>query len=231
LVRRLLKPELMPFKRLAAAFAVVLACLPACAVEDVDDPVESSEAAYSGKLAVMSEISAPPDAVGSWAQPESEGIFGQNGYCGATAASNLLRWYGKEVSPRQAINDGCWSYIGTRPSTLAAYLQNKHAELGCSYRTFSWDADALGALRAAIAAGHPVLIEFMTGQLDAHWVTVIGLRGPDQDPQLVVMSWASFYTLQWSEVMDAWRNAWGGYYPHIYCDAVSTRPAALRVER
>ncbi|MBX3231761.1 MAG: hypothetical protein KIT84_42720 [Labilithrix sp.] len=224
----------MPALRfLPCGIFLALLCLPACTVapELEEEEPASTESAYFGTIPDMVPISAPAGAVASWAQPDSEGAFDQYGYCGATAASNLLRWYGKEVAPRRAIDDGCWSYVGTTPSTLAAYLRDKHSELDCSYRTLDFYADGLATLRRSLEAGRPVIIQFMTGSLNAHWVTAIGVRGAGDDPEIVVMSWAGFYTLQWSRLQDAWRRAWGGYYPHVICDAVSPLAAALHVDR
>ena len=36
---------------------------------------------------------------------------------------------------------------------------------------------------------------------------------------------------QWSTFGDAWRNAWGGYYPHVVCNAVSGGAQALHVDK
>jgi len=219
-------------RSLSCGIFLALLCLPACTpAPEIVEQMGSTESAYSGPIPDMVGISAPADAVASWAQPDSEGTFDQYGYCGATAASNLLRWYGKEVSPSSAIDDGCWSYIGTRAPTLAAYLKRHHSELGCSYETLGFYDDGLATLRQSLEAGRPVIVQFMTGSLNAHWVTVIGVQGAGDDPQIVVMSWAGFYTLQWSRLQDAWRRAWGGYYPHIVCDSVSPLATAIHVDR
>ena len=210
-----------------ACSILIAACATSTEVED--EPIgESAESAYSGRLATLTQINRPSGVVDSWSQPDSEGILGQNGYCGATAASNLLRWYGRDVSPRQAIDGGCWSYIGTRAPTLANYLREKQPDLGCWYGTMSWDADALTNLRTALAGGRPVVIQFMTGALNAHWVTVIGVRGAGADPTIVVMSWGGYYTTQWSDLQNAWRRAWGGYYPYVMCQGVSGHARALQ---
>lgn len=223
----------LSLRSLSCGIFLALLCLPACMTGPEEQPEEmgSTESAYSGPIPDMVSISAPPDAVGSWHQPDSEGTFDQYGYCGATAAANLLRWYDKEVSPQTAIDDGCWSWIGTTASDLGEYFEENHSELGCSYKTLDFYADSLATLRDSLSAGKPVIIQFMTGSLNAHWVTAIGVQGAGADPKIVVMSWGGFYTLQWSKLQDAWRRAWGGYYPYIICDAVSPKASALHVDR
>lgn len=229
-------PPILSSRRVRAPlFAACAVLVAACGASDSspEDGIEvgeSSEAAYTGTLASLTPTAAPPGAPGSWAQPDSEGILGQNGYCGATAAANLLHWYDREIAPRQAIEGGCWSYIGTRAAQLGKYMKTTYPELGCKYGTMAYDADALANLRAALAAGRPVAVEFMTGALNAHWVTVVGVRGAGEQPQLVVMSWGRFYSASWSDFKDAWRRAWGGYYPYVMCEAVSPRAAALFTE-
>ncbi len=199
--------------------------------EEEEEEVAETEEAYTGRLAEMVRIgSSYPGAPRSWEQPPSEGIFGQNGYCGATAAANLLSWYGKNVSPRNAIDDGCWSYIGTRPITLARYLQNHHASLGCSLGRMSWNADALTGVRNSLREGRPLVVVFMTGRLEAHWVTIMGVRGRGDDPKLVVMSWGGFYTVQWSDFREAWRAGYSGPYPYIQCTKQSPLASNLRVD-
>jgi hypothetical protein len=221
-----------PFVRALAAilYASFIAACGASESELPEDDVEETTEAYSGTIATLVDTPTPRGAPTSWAQPDSEGILGQNGYCGATAASNLLGWYNLRVSPREAIDGGCWSYIGTTASRLATYLRTTHPQLGCARGTLGFDDDALGALRGAIGSGHPVIVQFMTGSLNAHWVTVVGIRGAGSNPQLVVMTWGKFMTVRWADFQDSWRRAWGGYYPHVMCSAVSPRATAL-VER
>lgn len=223
----------------ALAVALLTTCAAACAATDepaADDDegatgTSSSEAAFTGAIPSLTRTKRPASTPASWVQPASTGAFGQNGYCGATAAANLLRWYGREVSPSDTIRDGCWSYVGTRAQTLAAYFTNHQADLGCRYETLDYEANALAHLRATLASGRPVVLEFMTGALNAHWVTVIGVQGSGDDPQIVVMSWGDYYTARWSTLDHAWRNAWGGYYPHVVCNAVSPGAQALHVDK
>lgn len=206
----------------------ILLPLTACAVQQQEEePQGTTNAAFTGRIPEMVETTAPRGAPRSWQQPDSEGLFGRFGYCGATAAANLLGWYRQNVSPRQAIDGGCWSNIGTLPSSIANYLSTSFPDLGCAAGTLPYEADSLASLRNAVGRGHPVLIEFMTGGLDAHWVTVIGFQGAGNNPKVVVMSWGGFYTIQWDALQDAWRHAWGGYYPYIICRAVSPMRSAL----
>lgn len=196
--------------------SLCLLALTACTSE-VDEPIAQGEAAYTGRIPDMTEVDRPTGARDSWDQPDSQGWFDQYGYCGATAASNLLRVYGQEVSPQEAIDAGAWSWVGTRPATLAAYLRGHHADLECALRTATSDAAALALLREDAASGTPVVVLFMTGKLNAHWVTVIGVEGTGDDTKVLVMSWGSYYSIAWSDLGDAWRAAYSGPYPHIRC--------------
>jgi len=216
---------------LLASFLVVSFAVTGCAsTEEEEEEVSSGEEAYTGRLAELTYIgSSYAGAPRSWEQPDSEGIFGQYGYCGATAAANMVGWYGKSVSPRNAIDNGCWSYIGTRPVTLAKYLRTHHADLGCALGKMTWDADALTGVRNSLRVGKPLVVVFMTGGLNAHWVTIIGVQGAGDDPKLVVMSWGGFYTVQWSDFKDAWRSGYSGPYPYIQCKQ-SPLASNLRVD-
>jgi hypothetical protein len=207
----------MTSRSTALGFAFVLLLLPACAIEPAKEDVGRDEAAYTGRIPEMTEIDRPPGAPDSWDQPDSEGWFNQYGYCGATAASNLLRVYGREVAPRTAIDDGAWSWIGTRPATLAAYLRRHHADLACALRTAPSAEAALSTLRERTATGTPVIVLFMTGRMNAHWVTVLGVDGTGDRARVLAMSWGSYYAITWSDLADAWRAGYGGPYPHIVC--------------
>jgi hypothetical protein len=232
----------MSIVRIAArAFAVAAlvtlaasACTSADSTEtEEEDQVEGNAQAYSGVVPDMNVIGPSWNgAPASSAQPESEGVFGLEnfGYCGATAASNLLRWYGKEVTPRKAIDDGCWSWIGTRPKQLAYYLQSKHPELGCSLGKMTWNADALAGVRNGLRGGRPIVIVFMTGALNAHWVTIVGVEGTGPDPKIIVASWGKYYWVQWSKLQPAWRGSYNGPYPFVMCRDQSPHAGKLKVE-
>jgi hypothetical protein len=222
----------------AAALAAIATCALACTASDADSADDednasatSGESAFTGAIPSLVRTRQPAGTPASWPQPPSTGIVEQNGYCGATAAANLLSWYGREVSPATAIDQGCWSYVGTRPETVEAFLDHHHADLGCSYEKLPATADALGWLRGTLTAGKPVVVEFMTGELNAHWVTIVGVQGTGYDPKIVLMSWGRYYTTQWSLFEGAWRHAWGGAYPHVTCSAASPRAGALHVDK
>ncbi len=215
---------------LPRALAILCALVvPACASVEDDaqgEETEQTDQAYSGPVPDLYGTSAPRNAPRSWPQPPSEGAFGKNGYCGATAAANTLAWYGRNVSPRQAIDDGCWSFIGTKPQHLAAYMQDKHADLGCSYQRFNRNGDALAYVKSILRSGRPLMIEYMVGGLNAHWVTVVGVRGQGRDTNLIVMSDGGYYTAKWETMNDAWKNGWGGPFPHVVCNAPVRGPRA-----
>ena len=161
----------------------------------------------------------PPGAPESWPQPPSDGIFGQWGYCGATAAANLLRWYGREVSPKEAIAKGCWSYLaGTFPGTLRDCINAIAPNLDCSLGNARARAP-LDDLRAHLQDGHPVIVLYMTGVFEAHWVVVTGVEGDDSDANVIAMSDAHYISLRWSELGRAWGLAYDGPFPTITCQA------------
>jgi hypothetical protein len=88
----------------ALLYAFFVAACGAGESELPEEDVGAAAEAYSGTIATLVDTPAPRGAPSSWSQPDSEGIVGQNGYCGATAASNLLGWYNLRVSPREAID-------------------------------------------------------------------------------------------------------------------------------
>jgi hypothetical protein len=199
--------------------------LVAC-VSTTEEEIDTTAQAI-GTYPALEAIDRPSGAPPPWDQPPSEGTFGQYGYCGATAAANLLLWYGRTVSPTRAIEDGCWSAIGTFPGDMAAYLKKHHASLDCYYQWMWPWSDALAGLRNALAVGRPVIVEFMTDTFNAHWVTVTGIRGGGDDPDVIVMSWGRYHKIRWSTLKSAWRNAYGGPYPYVMCNASSPRADAL----
>jgi hypothetical protein len=215
------------FRRVAACVALI--GLPACA-STTGEAIDFSEQALA-TYPVLEAVDRPAGAPFAWGQPASEGYFGQYGYCGATAAANLLRWYDREVSPESAIADGCWSAIGTFPSDMSAYLRKHHASLDCYYQAMWLTSDALAGLRDALAVGRPVIIMYMTDALNAHWVTVTGVHGTNDDPDIIVMSYGAYWKLRWSALKSAWRNAYGGPYPYVMCNASSPHAASLESGR
>jgi hypothetical protein len=226
----------LPLFLRALALATCTVTVAACGATDAteeegeDDTAEvAADSAYTGSLATLKDTPAPPGMPKSWAQPDSEGIFSQYGYCGATAAANLLGFYGKNVSPQQAIDGGCWSHIGTTASRLGKYMK-AYPELGCWNGRMAYDADALGNLRTALAGGRPVIVQFMTGKVEAHWVTIVGVRGEGDHPEVVMMTWGKYKTAKWDDFKDAWRRGWGGYYPYVMCQAASPMKSALFVK-
>ncbi len=161
--------------------------------EDPDELVGESTEAYSGTLATLVATTAPRGAPGPWAQPDSEGLVGQYGYCGATAAANLLAWYNLHVSHarRSTAAAGASSAPPPRgsartwaPRTPSSVAREERCR---GTRTPS----VLFAVRSP--PGRPVIVQFMTGALDAHWVTVVGIRGAGNSPDLVVMSWGKLH--------------------------------------
>jgi hypothetical protein len=160
----------------------------------------------------------------SWVQPPSDGYFGQWGYCGATAAANLFRWYGREVAPREAVDKGCWSYIaGTFPGTLRSCMNAIEPDLECALASASL-TDPLGTLRGELAGGHPVIILYMTGVVEAHWVVVTGIEGEGHDRKIVAMSDGRYIAMKWSQLAPAWGLAYDGPFPMISCQAKASSP-------
>jgi hypothetical protein len=225
----------------ARAFAavVVTTCAVACsaggdgdsdlAADDAPN-ASSSESAFSGALPSLRPVKPLSSWPKVWDQPASTGVVEQNGYCGAAAAANLFRWYGREVSPHDAIARGCWSYVGTMAETLGSFVERDQPDLGCRYEKLPGVSDPLAWVRSRLTEGKPIIVQFMTGGLNAHWVTVVGVFGKGADPKLILTSWGRYYEAQWSGFEDAWRNAWGGPFPHITCDAVSPFARVMRID-
>ena len=240
-MRRCLPLHCPAFFARALAVFVVTACAVACsaggdsdsdfAADDEAAQSSSNESAYTSALPQLRPVRPPTSWPKVWAQPPSTGVVEQNGYCGATAAANLFRWYGVEVSPHAAIDRGCWSYVGTMAPTLGSFVERDQPELGCHYEKLSAQSDALAWVRSTLTEGKPIIVQFMTGELNAHWVTVVSVLGKGPDPKLIFTSWGRYYEAQWSVFAHAWRDAWGGPYPHVTCDKASPFGRVMRVDK
>lgn len=131
------------------------------------------------------------------------------------------------MSPPDAIARGCRSYVGT----LGAFVERDQPDLGCRYEKLPIGSDALPWGRSTLAHGKPIVVEFMTGSLNAHWVTIVSELGKGADPKLIFTSWGRYYEARWSVFDDAWRDAWGGPYPHVTCTAASPFARVMRVDQ
>jgi hypothetical protein len=111
----------------------------------------------------------------SWDQPDSDGVCGYWGYCGPTAASNIVSMVcGGSICPRD-LADTCFSWApGTTPANLARALSEVP---GCG----TWEAcaydldhpDPLSELERSLPV--PVLLDWK-GNTVMHWVTVVGVQ-------------------------------------------------------
>lgn len=177
-----------------------------------------------GKSSLVFENSPERGPVRSWPQPRSEGLFDRNSYCGATAVANLLGWYDIEKSPRTAINEGCWSVVGTTPATMHDYLQREHGDLGCVLSFVPSDRDPLETLRSLLFSGRPPIILFGTGGGVLHWAVVSGVRNGDGgDPWIEFMSWGAYKRVRWSALEPRWRRPLGLHHPFLACNKTSPR--------
>jgi len=103
----------------------------------------------------------------SWGQPESNGLFGWEGFCGQTAIANLLTTYkGIDISPHDvaaASND--WT-PGSDPDTLMRAI----GALATDPETYviSNDTDLSSASPTT-----PIVVLLHWGGTDFHYVTVV----------------------------------------------------------
>lgn len=205
----------MSLRAVAASLLVLSACSSTGeeAVEGSEDALQSPPLADAD----MKPIARPPGMPAVWAQPDSEGTFGERGKCGPTAVANLLRLYGTEASPDTVDDQGVHWWIGTRGVSIRDWFAEAHPELGC---TLEHPTDGPKFLREELAGGHPVLVWFnMEGGLQSHWVTVVGVRGSGAGEEVVVMSWGRYYATSMKKLDDAWRNVYWVRRPSIVCSA------------
>jgi len=195
---------------------LLLSC--ASTVDEPDDVVQESEAALGPSGTIPFEDVPRSFPVRPWEQPPDEGWFGQYGYCGPTAVANLLRLYGIEKSPRTAIDEGCWSYVGTTPGTMQRYLRREHGDLGCDRRVVG-GLDPLEVLRVLLDADHPPIVLFKNGRLMGHWVVVIGVSVDARGAWVEYMEDGAYHKSSWAELEPRWSSVYGMRYPLIACAA------------
>jgi hypothetical protein len=196
--------------------------------EEIEDSEETTGAIGSGSI--REEVVGRSFPVRVWPQPPDEGWFGQYGYCGPTAVANLLRLHGIEKSPRTAIDQGCWSFIGTSPGVMVRYLQREHPSLDCDHRVVPGNANPLDVLRVLLDADHPPIILFGNGGLKSHWVVVTGVSVDKRGTWVEYMSEGDFVASRWTDLQPRWESVYGFRYPLIACAATS-RFRNFRVER
>lgn len=144
-----------------------------------------------------------------WEQPGGTLLDGK---CGLTAVSNMLRLYGKEVSPKSIDKSTYRSWgPGLRRDKFAEDMNRLSKSKSFESRAIK-KGDALGTLRGHLDAGRPVAIMYMTGRVSAHWVVVCKVEA---DGSLIVQSWGRYYRVAWSEIQGPWRRGYGGDYPHV----------------
>jgi len=189
---------------------------------EVEEVADNVDALRSGGFssADMVKIPAPAGMPEPWDQPASTGWFGMNGKCGPTAVANMLRLYGREVSPAQAEGEGVRWIIGTTTWRIRRYFDSHQADLGC---TFEQPEDGAAFLRQELGAGHPVMIMYNVeeGHLQAHWVTAVALEGSGDDEHAIVMSWGRYYKMPLAPLVEAWRRVYGRRHPAVVCDQAS----------
>lgn len=204
------------------AFAVT-AC--GADAEDEDDNVVSGEEATSDEELRSSgfgnrdmiRIATPAGLPEAWDQPDTTGIFKQNGKCGPTAVANILRLYGIEVSPKEAEAKGVKWLIGSTIREVGGYFDKHQPALGCESE---YPKDGAAFLRENLAAGRPVMVWYnIEGTfLGSHWVTAVGTRQSNGEEQVVVMSWGNYYAIPMDTFVEAWRLVYGLRHPAVVCD-------------
>lgn len=139
----------------------------------------------------------------SWDQPSSDGINGYYGYCGPTAAANLLmNTCGIRVSPRQ-ISETAFSWTpGTTPHNLVAALNEIE---GCGRwavcHPSPHDGDVLGTLEKLMPVA--TLMDW-DGALDLHWITVVDVRRTAGSCHLVYNHWGRQQRMECNEFLTRW---------------------------
>ena len=139
----------------------------------------------------------------SWDQPESDGVCGYWGYCGPTAASNIVSMVcGQNICPRD-LAKSCFSWNpGTTPGKLAGALSDVH---GCG----TWEVchgdieatDLLSDLEDELPV--PVLLDW-EGNTVMHWVTVVQIQRQRGQCHAIFNHWGRQDEMPCDEFLKRW---------------------------
>ena len=210
---------------LTLAFALLIPGLLAtgCAVDaddaegEGDEEVQSSaEQAFSLANADYKRIPTPKGMPKVWSQPDSRGVLDAQGMCGPTSVSNMLLFYGRNISPEGVYNGGGISLVGTTGRRMENYLDEKFPQLDCDFGHANIFAP-LKFLRDQLKLGRPVNVMVGMSGAQAHWVTVVGITGTDEAPKVRVMTWGSYREIEWKKFRQNWDLNYGGVYPYVSC--------------
>jgi len=139
----------------------------------------------------------------SWDQPTSDGVNGYYGYCGPTAASNLMaNVCGVLVAPR-AVSDMCFSWTpGTTPGNLV-YTLNTLGYCGrwaaCHPRPD--DADPLSTLAKQLPVA--ALVDW-DGSGTLHWITLVHINRTRGPCRVVFNHWGKQTRMGCNDFIERW---------------------------
>ena len=139
----------------------------------------------------------------SWDQPSSDGVNGYYGYCGPTAASNLLANACGVMLPPRSLAEACFGIgPGTTPSALVGALNDIE---GCGHWVIDHanasENDPLETLhrRRPVA----VLLDWQ-GALDLHWITLVDVVRTGGSCHVVYNHWGRQDRMDCNEFVERW---------------------------
>jgi len=139
----------------------------------------------------------------SWDQPDSEGPGGYYGYCGPTAASNLLANMCGYLVPPSRLAECCFGLgPGTNPRALVETLNGLH-DCGrwAVCHSDVLDGDPLDTLFEQLPAA--ALLDW-DGALELHWVTVVDVHRTGGSCQVVYNHWGRQDRMGCNEFIERW---------------------------
>ena len=137
----------------------------------------------------------------SWEQPPSEGIGGYYGYCGPTAAANLVtNICGHRVTPMKFAEESFGLGPGTHPQTLSHALN----ELGCcgEWSVCEHDpsrVDVFQELQKNLPAA--VMLNWTARSL--HWITVMQVNY-SPSCEVIYNHWGGQATMDCNQFLERW---------------------------
>ena len=139
----------------------------------------------------------------SWDQPTSDGVNGYYGYCGPTAASNLMaNVCGVMKAPRD-VSDMCFSWTpGTTPGNLV-YALNAVGHCGrwAVCQPSPQDADVLGTVAEQLPVA--ALLDW-DGSGTLHWITLVDINRTGGRCKVVFNHWGKQQRMGCNDFIGRW---------------------------
>ena len=141
------------------------------------------------------------EATYSWEQPPSEGVGGYYGYCGPTAAANLVtNICGHRITPMRFADESFGVGPGTSPNALSHALN----EIGCCGE---WSVCKHNVLKVDVfqelQKNLPAAVMLNWSARSMHWITVMQVNYTPRC-QVIYNHWGGQATMECNEFLERW---------------------------